>query len=111
MEKPRHIEILENIVERPSMYWGDSANHFHSFIGFLTGYGWRLEFTDEHPCLIPDDFHYFVTHHYVGEWRLEGTKGWMTFIEENTSDDHAALRKLLELRTEYDQSDHSYQKG
>lgn len=111
MEKPRHIEILEYIVKRPAMYWGNSADHFQSLLGFLAGYGWGSAFTDEHPRLIPDDFHHFVTHHYTGEWRLEGTKGWMTFIEENTPDDHAALRKFLELRIEYDRGHHSSQKS
>jgi hypothetical protein len=30
--------MLENIVKRPALYWGNSANHLHSLMAFLRGY-------------------------------------------------------------------------
>ena len=95
------IEKLEAIVRRPALYMGNSNNHFQSLNAFMSGYsfGLKASMKDE---FIPPDFNEFVTHYYIGEWRLSGGRGWMTFIEENTENSEESLQKFLELRKLYE---------
>ena len=102
---PSSLEMIEYMVDRPAMYWGDSDNHFHSFIAFLAGYQFGLQKKPNaagcRQQLVPDDFHRFVTEHYGFEYPYGGY-GWMTFIEERADSDHEALQLFLELRRLYE---------
>ena len=106
-QSPTTLEVLEAIVKRPGMYWGDSDNHFHSLVAFFSGYRMALgdgsDRRQERPLdlAIPEDFHQFVTEQY-GHRFPHGGYGWMSFIEENTTSDREALELFLKLRKLYD---------
>ena len=110
------VGLIESIIRRPSMYWGNSDNHFHSFVAFLSGYGLgaghqldedaRKQLDD----VIPAKFHEFVTEYY-GHKFPHGGYGWMTFIEENTDSDEEALSLFLKLRRLYDEHNEGEQDG
>lgn len=95
--------ILDNIIERPAMYWGNSDNHFRSFMAFLAGYDMarnerlteaaRKELDE----IIPPKFHEFVTAYY-GHKFPHGGYGWRSFIEENSKSDKDALALFMSLR-------------
>ncbi len=99
---------LESIFRRPAMYWGNSDNHFHSFVAFLSGYGLARsehlneEDRDQLDNAIPPKFHEFVTEYYGHKFPYGGY-GWSTFIEENTDSDEEALSLFLKLRHLYDE--------
>lgn len=101
------IQLLENIVARPGMYWGDSENHFHSFIAFQVGTRFDREpekfWGTALGRLIPGHFDHFVTEYYGREFPYGGY-GWSTFIEKNSSSDKEALDLLLVLRRLYSES-------
>lgn len=87
------------------MYWGNSDNHFQSFVAFVSGYqmargkafpldkGYLRELDE----MIPADFHVFVTNYYGHEFPYGGF-GWTNFIEENSSSGTEALQLFFELR-------------
>jgi hypothetical protein len=111
MTEEDHIQgdsVLANIVKRPAMYWGNSNNHFHSFVAFLSGYQIaRSEMLGEEARtqldqVIPPRFHEFVTE-YFGHSFPYGGYGWTTFIEENTASDREALDLFMKLRRLYDE--------
>ena len=89
--------VLESIVKRPAMYWGDSDNHFHSFVAFVSGcQPARSDVLGEEARqqldqLIPPRFHEFVTEYY-GHTFPYGGYGWTTFIEEVN---HGLFRRIL----------------
>ncbi|MBK1829521.1 hypothetical protein JIN77_02190 [Verrucomicrobiaceae bacterium R5-34] len=99
---------MESIMRRPGMYWGDSDNHFHSFIAFLSGYQIaRDEILDEEARnemdqIIPPKFHEFVTEYY-GHTFPHGGHGWTSFIEDHSETDREALDLFLKLRRLYDE--------
>ena len=99
--------VLENLIKRPAMYWGNSDNHFHSFIAFLSGYQLAQDDIVDDDArrqldeIIPPSFHEFVTEYY-GHTFPHGGYRWMTFIEENTESDQEALEAFLKLRRLYD---------
>ena len=102
------LSILENIVSRPALFWGNSDNHFHSFVAFVSGY--QTAFNDlleekarlELEEIIPPGFHEFVTEYY-GHTFPHGGYGWSSFIEENTESGEEALALFLKLRRLYDE--------
>jgi hypothetical protein len=100
------LRILESIIERPAMYWGNSPNHFHSFVAFQSGIMCTLG-TDcsRSPLgdLIPSHFDHFVTEYY-GHKFPQGGFGWASFIEEHSASDREALSLLLTLRRLYSSS-------
>jgi len=99
--------ILDHIVARPGMYWGDSPDHFACFQAFLLGYqtarNENLEESSktELDALLPADFDRFVTEYY-GYTFPKGGMGWSSFIDEKTSSDIEALHLFRELRTAYE---------
>lgn len=100
--------VLDNIVKFPYMYWGNSDNHFHSFVAFLSGYQTaRSEMVGEEvrrqlDQVIPPRFHEFVTEYYGYSFPYGGY-GWTTFIEENTESGREALELFVKLRRLYDE--------
>jgi hypothetical protein len=100
--KKRKKNLLGEILKRPALYWGNSDNHFHSFLAFVSGYQMARAkniFGSVHRQLdqmIPPKFHEFVTEYYGHEFR--GSRGWTSFIEEHTSSDAEALQLFLKLR-------------
>jgi hypothetical protein len=100
--------VLESIVKRPAMYWGDSDNHFHSFVAFVSGC--QLARSDvlgegarqQLDQIVPPRFHEFVTEYY-GHTFPHGGYGWTTFIEENAESDRDALELFMKLRRLYDE--------
>ncbi len=108
------VGLLEGIIRRPAMYWGDSDNHFHSFVAFLSGYGLgQGDHLDEEARqqlddVIPPRFHEFVTEYY-GHKFPHGGYGWTTFIEENSNSDQEALSLFLKLRRLYDEQNEGEQ--
>lgn len=103
-----HDGLLENIIRRPAMYWGNSDNHFHSFVAFFSGYGFgRGEHLEDEARMqldnvIPPKFDEFVTEYYGHKFPYGGY-GWATYIEENSSSDDEALSLFLKLRRLYDE--------
>lgn len=93
------------------MYWGNSENHFLSFVAFVSGYQIARNGTigedvrSQLDNIIPPDFHEFVTQHY-GHQFPHGGYGWTTFIEENSSTPQEALELFLKLRRLYDLQKH-----
>jgi hypothetical protein len=115
------LEILERIVKTPAMFWGDSDNHFHSFVAFVSAIACcRLAGVtglESSPLndLIPADFHEFVTAHF-GHSFPHGGHGWSSLIEMNSKSDHDALNLVLTLRRSYQEqqcqpNDHGYHRG
>lgn len=106
-ENKEDASLLENILQRPGMFWGNSDNHFHSFVAFISGYQLaRDSFIGEElrrqlDQIIPPRFHEFVTEYY-GHTFPHGGYGWMTFIEENSKSDREALELFMKLRQLYD---------
>ena len=106
-EQTRDTSLLENILKRPAMYWGNSDNHFHSFVAFVSGYqAARSDLFGEEARLqldqiVPPRFHEFVTEYY-GHTFPHGGYGWTTFIEENSTSDRDALELFMKLRRLYD---------
>ena len=104
--------VLDAILARPALYWGNSDNHFHSFVAFISGY--QLARDERIPerareqlaQVIPPDFHKFVTEYY-GHTFPHGGCGWQTFIEENTTSDREALALFAKLRRLYDEKHNS----
>ncbi len=95
--------ILKAILGRPAMHWGNSTNHFHSFIAFLSGYelAKAKNMTDDlhrqMAEIIPSDFHKFVTEYYGYEYPHGGC-GWQTFIEMHSSNGNEAIELFQKLR-------------
>ena len=108
--------VLESIFKRPAMYWGNSDNHFHSFVAFLSGYQMARDemLNDEARAqldqIIPPRFHEFVTEYYGHKFPYGGY-GWTSFIEENTSTDREALDLFMKLRRLYDERHKGEQDG
>ena len=102
--QPSWLSILEAIVTRPALYWGDSENNFHSFIAFIHGFQLARTATPEALLeldqILPPDFDRFVTEHY-GHTFPRGGYGWSWFIEENSSTPKEALELFLHLRKLY----------
>jgi hypothetical protein len=102
------MALLANMVARPAMYWGNSANHLHSFMAFLCGYSMgRSALTDgkvraEVEDLVPGDFSRFVADYFGIEGYAAGAD-WMRFVEERSPSDREALQLLLHLRRLYEQ--------
>jgi hypothetical protein len=107
-EQPRDASVLDHIFQRPAMYWGNSANHFHSFVAFVSGYqiarGELLGEEEKRQLdeVIPPRFHEFVTEYY-GHRFPYGGYGWTSFIEKNTNSDREALDLFMKLRRLYDE--------
>jgi len=99
--QPSWLSILESIIARPALYWGNSDNHFHSFIAFINGLqlarSANPEALEELDRILPPDFDRFVTTHY-GHTFPHGGYGWSTFIEENSGSPKEALELFLHLR-------------
>lgn len=101
-------ELLASIRQRPGMYLGPDNDSFTALCGFLSGYqsgywaGAKLQVaTPADACLVPHDFHRFVTEHYGREYPYGG-HGWQHFVREHTDSEQAAFRLFFELLAEYD---------
>lgn len=109
MQEPEKISVLESIVKRPGMYWGNSANHFHSFIAFVSGVEcFNHPETDpiyqrELANIIPPHFTEFVYAELGGPDPGSGMH-WSYLIQRRTKDGREALDLFYELRKKYDQS-------
>ena len=101
--------ILEAIATRPSMYWGESANHFHSFRAFLAGVELSRATVVTSECkesldhIIPPHFNEFVRDELGVSFPNVGME-WAAIIESQTTTDREALSLLISLRKKYDDS-------
>src|SRR5579859_7079570 len=103
-------ELLAAIRQRPGLYLGADNDSFTALCGFITGYQcgfWQGSPKRNAPrvpadgCLLPPDFHRFVTEHY-GRKFPDGGRGWQCFVREHADTERAAFRLFFELLEEYD---------
>ncbi len=107
MQEPPKINILEALVKRPAMYWGNSDNHFQSFVAFHLGTQMATMYTDQESKdqlanLVPPHFTDFVFE-ALGVPK-NAPMAWMSVIEGQTKDGNEALNLFYELRKKYDES-------
>jgi hypothetical protein len=102
--------LFERIRKRPGLYLGADNDSFTALCGFITGY--QCGFGDGSPkphapsvpadaCLLPSDFHRFVTEHY-GRKFPDGGRGWQHFVREHADSEQAAFRLFFDLLVAYD---------
>ena len=106
-------EILIGVRDRPGLYLGLYNDSFTALCGFITGYqvgyhhgSWAhanppAADIDQHACLVPHDFHRFVTESY-GRGYPDGGRSWQVFVREDSSSEQEAFRLFFELLAEYD---------
>lgn len=104
MQEPPKIDLLECLVKRPGMYWGNSDNHFQSLVAFHSGAQMAMfpAYKNELENLIPPYFTDFVFE-ALGVPK-NAPMAWMSVIEGQTKDGNEALNLFFELRKKNDQS-------
>jgi len=106
-------ELLIAVRRRPGLYLGAENDSFTALCGFMTGYqvgywaGAKVPAnttdaaTAAGACLLPEEFHRFVTEYYGHDYPCGG-RGWQHFVREHSGDDQAAFRLFFELLEKYD---------
>ena len=101
-------ELLAAIQQRPGLYLGADNDSFTALCGFIGGYQsgfWAGSephaSTAADACLVPSEFHRFVTERYGREYP-DGGKGWQSFVREHADSEQAAFRLFFELLAEFD---------
>lgn len=105
-----NIELLRQIQKRPAMYFGSSEKPFSLFLAFLSGVGMGHGIDHRFSSLkdsdfAPEGFYEFVAARFAGHYPDGGgTRGWWTFVRENSKSDDEAFDLYIRLLEEFDRA-------